>query len=68
MSDILLSAFNSLFRLEGDLDSHCRAIADNRNEIANLSQENMDYVRDQIKNLLACQVGMPIQPRPLQKG
>jgi len=52
MSDILLSAFNSLFRLEGDLDSHCRAIADNRNEIANLSQENMDYVRDQIKNFL----------------
>ena len=52
MSDNLLSDFNSLFRLEGDLDSHCQAIADNRNEIATLSEANKVYVRDQIKNFL----------------
>ena len=52
MSDILLSDFNSLFRLEGDLDSHCQGIADNRNEIDNLSEANKVYVRDQIKNFL----------------
>lgn len=53
MSDILLSAFNTLFRLEGDLDDHCQAIAENRNGIADLSQANKTYVRDQIKNFLA---------------
>ena len=52
MSDILLSAFNTLFRLEGDLDNHCQAIAENRNGIAELSQADKTYVRDQIKNFL----------------
>ena len=39
MSDILLSAFNTLFRLEGDLDNHCQAIANNRDSIQDLSKQ-----------------------------
>ena len=52
MTDILLSNFNNLFRLKGDLNSHCQSIAKNRNEIDNLSEANKVYVRDQIKNFL----------------
>ena len=52
MTDILLSNFNNLFRLEGDLNSHCQAIAKNRNEIEKLSEANKVCLRDQIKNFL----------------
>ena len=52
MTDILLSNFNNLFRLEGDLNSHCQAIAKNRNEIEKLSEANKICLRDQIKNFL----------------
>ena len=52
MTDILLSSFNNLFRLEGDLNSHCQAIAKNRDEIDNLSEVNKIGLRDQIKNFL----------------
>ena len=52
MTDILLSNFNNLFRLEGDLNSHCQAIAKNRNEIDKLSEADKICLRDQIKNFL----------------
>ena len=52
MTDILLSNFNNLFRLEGDLNSHCQAIAKNRKEIEKLSEANKICLRDQIKNFL----------------
>ena len=52
MSDILLSAFNTLFRLEGDLDNHCQAIANNRDSIQDLSKANKTYLRNQIKSFL----------------
>ena len=52
MSDILLSAFNTLFQLEGDLDNHCQAIANNRDSIQGLSKANKTYLRNQIKSFL----------------
>ena len=52
MTDILLSNFNNLFRLEGDLNSHCQAIAKNRKEIEKLTEAHKICLRDQIKNFL----------------
>ena len=67
MSDILLSAFNTLFRLEGDLDNHCQAIANNRDSIQDLSKANKTYLRNQIKSFLTHENNLKQQlPLPLK--
>tara|TARA_B100001939_G_scaffold156444_2_gene135190 strand:+ start:458 stop:2239 length:1782 start_codon:yes stop_codon:yes gene_type:complete len=53
MTENLLSAFDKLLKFEGDADSHCRIICENRDEFGNLSQTQESYIHNRICNFLS---------------